>query len=116
VHLVEAPGRDDIGVEVTAGSSKDSDLFKRTNLCTLRRGKDGHGVGIFVSVFLATFLYLWFPCLHCEPIDSSVQTPFPRSGFVVFQHHRFTSGGRGRYHYSPLRDEVAQVHPCHHST
>jgi len=51
MHLVEAPGRDDIGVEITVGSSKDSDLFKRTNLCTLRRGKDGHGVGIFTHPF-----------------------------------------------------------------
>jgi hypothetical protein len=50
LHLVEAPDRDDIGVEVTVGSRKDSELFKRTKLCTLRRGKDGHGVGIFVSI------------------------------------------------------------------
>ncbi|KAN0111748.1 hypothetical protein V8E52_008128 [Russula decolorans] len=51
LHLVEAPDRDDIGVEVTVGSRKDSGLFQRTNLCTLRRGKDGHGVGIFTHPF-----------------------------------------------------------------
>jgi hypothetical protein len=51
IHLVEAPDRDDIGVEVIVGSSKDSDLFKKTNLCTLSRGKDGHGVGIFTHPF-----------------------------------------------------------------
>lgn len=50
LHLVEAPDRDDIGVEVTVGSRKDSELFEKTKLCTLRRGKDGHGVGIFVSI------------------------------------------------------------------
>jgi hypothetical protein len=51
LHLVEAPDRDDIGVEVTVGSSKDSRLFKKTDLCTLRRGQDGHGVGIFSHPF-----------------------------------------------------------------
>jgi len=51
LHVVEDPDRDDIGVEVTVGSSKESDLFKKTNLCTLRRGKDGHGVGIFTHPF-----------------------------------------------------------------
>ncbi|KAI0284577.1 hypothetical protein BGY98DRAFT_947614 [Russula aff. rugulosa BPL654] len=36
---------------VTVGSSKDSDLLKKMELCTLRRGKDGHGVGIFTKPF-----------------------------------------------------------------
>ncbi len=44
---------------MTVGSGKDSDLFKRTNLCTLRRGKDGHGVGIFVSISKLSFVF-WF--------------------------------------------------------
>jgi hypothetical protein len=114
LHLVEAPDRDDIGVEVTVGSSKDSDLFKRTNLCTLRRGQDGHGVGIFVSISKAP-LYFGF-VFTCKPIDSSIQTSLPRPGVVVFQHQRLTSGGQGRHNYSPLRDQVAQVHPYHQNT
>lgn len=77
LHVVEAADRDDIGVEVTVGSRKDSDLFKRTNLCTLRRGKDGHGVGIFVSISKLLFIFLGF-VFTCEPIDPSVQTSFPR--------------------------------------
>ena len=50
LHVIEVPDRDDIGVEVTVDSGKDNDLFKRTQLCTLRRGKDGHGVGLFVRI------------------------------------------------------------------
>ena len=49
LHVVEAADRDDIGVEIAVGSRRSSDLLEKTKLCTLRRGHDGHGVGIFVS-------------------------------------------------------------------
>ncbi|KAF8480218.1 hypothetical protein DFH94DRAFT_692559 [Russula ochroleuca] len=51
LHVVEAANRDDIGVEITVGSRSSSDLLERTKLCTLRRGHDGHGVGIFTHPF-----------------------------------------------------------------
>lgn len=100
LHLVEAADRDDIGVEVSVGSSGNSDLFKRTKLCTLRRGEDGHGVGIFVSrpaerILCCVFCFV-FTCgpdrLICPNINiipeieiieircfSTSRSPFPRA-------------------------------------
>jgi hypothetical protein len=52
IHVVEGADRDDIGVEVTVGSSKSNDLLKRTKVCTLRRKEDGYGVGIFTPPFM----------------------------------------------------------------
>lgn len=47
--IIEAADREDIGVEVVVGYHDVGDLFERSNLCTLRRGDNGHGIGIFVS-------------------------------------------------------------------
>lgn len=60
IHVIEVSDRDDIGVEVTVDSGKDNDLFKRTQLCTLRRGKDGHGVGLFVRIISEIICVLVF--------------------------------------------------------
>ncbi|KAI0305350.1 hypothetical protein B0F90DRAFT_1815577 [Multifurca ochricompacta] len=51
LHIVEAADRDDIGVEIVVGSHEDSDLFERSSVCTLHRGDNGHGVGIFTPKF-----------------------------------------------------------------
>jgi hypothetical protein len=81
LQVVEAADRDDIGVEVIVGHHEDSDLLQRSNVCTLRRGENGHGVGIFVSSLqirvsgLCEFMY-W-------PIDTADQTPPPRTRRVI---------------------------------
>jgi hypothetical protein len=49
LRVNESADRQDIGVEVIVGFHENSDAFKKTRLCTLRRGNDGHGVGVFVS-------------------------------------------------------------------
>jgi hypothetical protein len=46
LNVVEAPDRDDIGVEVIVGSGDDELLFESTKVCTFRRQDNGHGVGI----------------------------------------------------------------------
>ncbi|KAI9432953.1 hypothetical protein H4582DRAFT_2082786 [Lactarius indigo] len=51
LEVIEAADRDDIGVEVVVGYHDDSDLFERSSVCTLRRGDNGHGVGIFTPRF-----------------------------------------------------------------
>ena len=53
LQIVEAADREDIGVEVIVGYHDIGDIFERSSLCTLRRGDDGHGVGIFVSSLLS---------------------------------------------------------------
>lgn len=49
LQIIEAADREDIGVEVVVGYHDDSDLFENSNLCTLLRGDNGYGIGIFVS-------------------------------------------------------------------
>ena len=49
LQIIEVADREDIGVEVVVGYHDVGDLFERSNLCTLRRGDNGHGIGIFVS-------------------------------------------------------------------
>jgi hypothetical protein len=49
LHVVEAPDRDDIGVEVVVGFGEGNPLFESTKVCTLHRQGNGHGVGILVS-------------------------------------------------------------------
>ncbi|KAI9508246.1 hypothetical protein F5148DRAFT_931999 [Russula earlei] len=51
LHVVEAPDRDDIGVELIVGSNDKSLLFDSTNVCKLHRRAGGHGVGIFTPPF-----------------------------------------------------------------
>jgi hypothetical protein len=51
LQIVESPDREDIGVEVIVGYHDVGDIFERSSLCTLRRGVDGHGVGIFTPRF-----------------------------------------------------------------
>ncbi|KAH9171093.1 hypothetical protein EDB89DRAFT_1194704 [Lactarius sanguifluus] len=51
LEIIEAADREDIGVEVVVGYHDDSDLFERSSVCTLRRGDNGHGIGIFTPRF-----------------------------------------------------------------
>jgi len=49
--ITEAADREDIGVEVIVGYHDVGDLFERSSLCTLNRGDNGHGIGIFTPRF-----------------------------------------------------------------
>jgi hypothetical protein len=49
LDVVEVADREDIGIDVIVGRNKDSDLLQRSSFCTLSRGENGHGLGIFVS-------------------------------------------------------------------
>jgi hypothetical protein len=49
LQVVEAADRDNIGVEVVVGHHEDGNMFHKSSVCTLLRGENGHGIGIFVS-------------------------------------------------------------------
>ncbi|KAF8273741.1 hypothetical protein EI94DRAFT_1826128 [Lactarius quietus] len=51
LQVIEVSDREDIGVEVIVGYHDVGDLFERSSLCTLRRGDNGHGIGIFTPRF-----------------------------------------------------------------
>ncbi|KAH8993594.1 hypothetical protein EDB86DRAFT_3103177 [Lactarius hatsudake] len=51
LEIIEAADREDIGVEVVVGYHDDSGLFERSSVCTLRRGDNGYGIGIFTPRF-----------------------------------------------------------------
>jgi hypothetical protein len=63
LHVVEAADREDIGAEVILGRNEDSDLLQRSSMCTLSRGENGHGLGIFVSSLQTRLLTCVCSCM-----------------------------------------------------
>jgi hypothetical protein len=91
LQIIEAADRDDIRVEVVVGYHDVGDLFERSSLCTLRRGDNGHGIGIFVSHLICRCFSgaCWLTC------DWSIDTQIPpspsRTRPDILQHYSFPS-------------------------
>lgn len=91
LQVVEATDREDIGVEVVVGYNDFDDIFERSSLCTLRRGDNGHGIGIFVRDFICPFRAC---SLTCDWSTDTQIRPSPRPSpsqtrHNILQHHSF---------------------------